>query len=230
MKKEDLKKVKGLLYGVGLGLLPVSLSGCIKPAKAEEIISYLKANDYQQKNVGFLKVNEQVTLYYNYDKQYIGDKLGYYSYETGEYIGELNKVKSVITLKEDILYTFEQVIPFTECNPNVEYNYETISSFTEETYQNLEKSYFKTHSFSSKYFRVYEILNLTTNEINYVIGRKVSGTEVFNFETYTVEDYTGYAIRDMEVHFEKEEYYYDEILNFIANYREQNQSLKLERK
>ncbi len=228
MKKEKLKKIKGLLYGIGLGLIP--LSGCTKPDESTDVVGYLKNNDYKQENVGFLKVNEQIIPYYKYDQRYFFMAKGYYSYETGDYIGKLNNNDATIVFNKNILYASEQIIPFVECNPNAEYNYKTISSFTEETYKNLEESYFANHFFSSKHFRVYEILNLTTNEVNYVIGRKVSGTKVFNFETYMIEDYTGYAIKDMEVVFEKEEYYYDEILDFIANYREQNQSLSLGRK
>ena len=76
----------------------------------------------------------------------------------------------------------------------------------------------------------FEILNLTTNEIQYLIGEKEKENQLFNFETYLVEDYTGYAIKDMELNFEKEEYYYSEILEIIQNYREENQQFSLDRK
>ena len=226
MRKEDLKKIKGLLYGIGLGVLPITLSGC--DYTSTEIKYILTHNNYDPEDIGYLKNGEESVPYFDNDGYNLTIRNGLYNYNTAEYIG--NWTENGIQTKDKILYAEEQVISFFECNPYVEYNYETVSSFTEETYQNLDASYFANHSFSSSNLKIYEILNVTTNEINYVIGRKVSGTQVFNFETYVLEDYTGHAIKDMEVTHEKEGYYYSEILELIKNYRKQNQSLSLERK
>lgn len=225
MEKNDLKKIKGLLYGVGLGVMSLNLSGCSKPAASEDVVGYSEDNNYKQENVGFFKVSGQVIPYYKYDQHYWFIKKGYYSYENGEFICDED-----FCLDGSILYSALQVIPFRACNPDVEYNYETISSFTENTYRNLEESYFDKCLFSSESFKVYEILNLNTNKATYIIGRKVSGTQVFNFETYKVEDYTGFAIKEMEGSFDKESYSYQEILDFIENYRKENKGLSLERK
>lgn len=223
MKKEELKKIKGLLYGISLGITSISITGCT-PDKPEKILGYLKVGQYKEKNVGLIKNGEEFIPYYKYDQSYIDVKRGYYSAQTGEYIGEMEKENIKL---DDIIYAKEQIIPFIACNPNAEYNYEAISSFTEETYKNLADSYFETHAFK---FRIYEIKNLTTNNITYVIGRKVSGTDIFNFETYKLEDYTGYAITEVEMTYEKESYYYNEILNLISEYRESINSLSLDKK
>jgi len=216
MKKEQLKKIKGLLYGVGLGIISISVTGC-DPDSPENVLGYLKENKYQEENIGLIKKGEIYIPYYSYDQRYWDVAKGYYNSNNGEYIGD--KKDEEIGTENHIKYSKEQILPYKECNPNAEYNYEAISNFTEETYQNLTEDYFKTHTFSTSDFALYEIKNLTTNEIKYVIARQINGTQVFNFETYLLEDYTGYAITKVTISFDKESYYYEELLDFITEYR-----------
>lgn len=230
MTKKELRKIKGLLYGIGLGVMSISITGCA-PDPKENILKYLEKNDYQEKNVGIIKNGEEFIPYYKYDQRFLCVARGYYNSKTGEYIGDSNEKN--IQSKNQILYAEEQIISFIECNPNVEYNYAAMSFFTEETYENLAESYFENHLFYPTNlglgFSIYEIKNLTTNEICYVIGRQLTGTQVFNFETYILEDYTGCAITEIEMTYDKEAYSYQEILDLIKNYRENEMTLSLEK-
>ena len=242
MRKEDLKKVRGLLYGIGFCLSSFTLTGC-GPVKSENVVIRLKNNNYKQEYVGFIKNNEEmipyfkettgIIEYYRYDT---GEYIGKSEYDTKAYIGKLSrkvdeKSREIIVKENELLYVEEQIIPFQECNPNAYYNYEAISEFTEETYKNLEKSYFASHTFSTKDFRIYEIKNLTSNEISYVIGRKANETKIFNYETYMLEDYTGYAITEIGLDLEEDyELYYSRIVKIIEDFRKEHEEMKLERK
>lgn len=192
--------MKGWLVFIGLLAL-------IDPRRPQVVTKDVEENQYGQKNVGFIKLGEERLLY-------VSDDRYTYSYLTGECLD----------------YAWNQKIPFVECNPDAIYSYEAISQFTENTYENLEESYFRNHTFPNYKLHIFEILNLTTNEIQYLIGEKEKENQLFNFETYLVEDYTGYAIKEIDFTFDKNEYYYSEILELIQNYRENNQNRKLERK
>lgn len=198
----------------------------------------MKLEDDLKEATGFIKNGEEYIPYYSLDSTVKGTdgetyaEHGYYNYKNGEYIGY--KFDDV-WMNTEVVYNFQQIFSFDDYYPYVNCNYEMMNSLKEEDYKDLVDGYFANHKFYRCEIRVYKILNLTTNELQYIIGDKVRGqeeneTRLFNYETYKIEDYAGYAIKDMNVYFEKFDYNYSEILEFIANYREQNQSLTLERK
>lgn len=217
MKKENSKKLKGYLYGLGVCMLPISLTGCNSEPSMKSIVNSSKVT-----NVGILKEGDVITPYVKIEDSY-------YNICTEEIIGisgdiQIDKWEFETCENESEKYIlYFQAMPFIHCNPHTQYTYKKIMNFTEENYKDLENNYFASHTFTTRYIGIYEVINPTTNERKYIIGKRVSETEIFNFEAFMVEDYTGYTITNKNIKFEKTEYYYPEILELIENYRAQNQ-------
>ncbi len=234
MKKGDFQKIRCLLCGVGA--MSVVATGCAHRTPHKVTNDILANNMFCQSHVGVIKSGDEYLYFWKDDSIFPSDAKVYYDFKSGEYLGswqvsEWNNQKiSTINSGKEILYSNQQVIPFEKCNPNVTYSYDVINKFTKDTCDNLVNSYFENNPFSVSDVSIYEILNLETNETSYIIGKKLKDTKVFNYESYMVEDYSGYAIKDMKVNFEQENLYYSEILDYIENYRSQDQSLGLELK
>lgn len=236
-KKNILKSLQSLLFGLSLSALPMSLTGCNQKDfyQTEENLTEdeLKYIDENLENVmlGFIKDGSNYIPVYIKDCQidFFGVVQGKcYNLKTMEFIGKLKycsynnkKFYSIVNDFENE-YIALQWIRFSECNPNVKVNTDVARELDKDTYQNLEEMYFVKENISDKLIKKIEIEKYNINylepiEKKEIIGFQISDIEVFNFETYQIETYKDYKITEYEI-FEKgaqESFYsYYDIINF----------------
>lgn len=226
MKKENLKKLRGMLCTLALISTPLSLTSC-RSKNEHTIKKILENEEYQKERVGFIKSNDNYILYY-YDQNFRSKEDAYYNTSTMKLIGIKkdffveDKKYSMIETKDGSYFCPTQVIPYKECFQNDDYNYETITMFDDEIIKKLEKLYFENHMFPEDIIHLYEIKNLETNEIDNRIGMQLPKKKLFNYETYQVEDLEKYEITELELKKEKQAYYYFEILDILEWTKKEN--------
>ncbi len=201
------------------------LTGCVK--EPEEIIEKMK-NSFKKQNVGIIKNGDELTLVY----EYLGK---FYQFDDGEYIGQIfksnNNSENIAYNYNDheFLYAEPQLFFLNDTYPNVVLDYETLADFDENVYKKYEERYLEKVEFCKDCVNIYEIENMKTSEVTIVIGYKLNEAKIFNYETYMLEDYTGYNVNTILFgeDLEQKYYHYDEIINLITEYREDTMSLEL---
>ncbi len=227
-ERTKLKIRKALLTGVIFLGISTTLTGCRRdPEDVKEIIN--DADDL--KNIaGVIKDGNTLIPFY-YDKSNITSIIcDYYNLETGEYIGKHvaiaygSKICSNIkNSANEIIFVSPQIIWFGNVFPNVYLNGEIVANFDADIYQKYEDEYLKTTKFNKIYLNSYELENLKTGEVKYLIGYQITNTQFFNFETFELEEYPGYnvtcVIKGSDL--EEEEYSYGTVLDMIEEAKEE---------
>ncbi len=232
-------KKRNEFYNEYIQISLIALAGYIAMTKfcsatsPNKIQQKITTSNYKQDEVGFIKNGINTIPYIKINLGLLETK--YYDYQSKECLGYydcIDKIKEPNCLKnsedEPCLYEPAQVIPYQSIiEDGIGFDYDTLQTFTQETYDNLENTFLEEYKFSKKYISLYQVLNITTNESNYIIGKKLDNSKVFNYESYCVEDYTGYAIYEEKINFDKEEYAYSEILDLLNSYRSENYTRNL---
>lgn len=236
--KKKLKIARNLLIGLGgLTLLTVSSEKEVNPnnfTNRSEITMLTRKkrfyeDKYSRNSVGVIKdVNEFIPfirwkgIYYTLDP----------FEEIGAFITPENGARGIYQNGELKYFTW-QILDFAKCDPNVEYNYETITSFNYNSYKNLANEYFENIGYNYENWKIYEIKNITTNLKKFIVGVQLNGTEVFNMKTFRIEEYTGCSIKEVYLENQEELYSYnhglDEVLEILENYKHDNNKRTLER-
>lgn len=247
-KNGKLKKLQSILFGTMLLGLTSILTGCTKEQdkiniEVEETISL--SNDAGFIIDGEEKIPFYVSWYnkendsaYKYDHmdiegRFLSFKAGKaYSLNDKNFIGDVYKCDDVafyptgrntfITDKMGrILYAPEQVAFFKDCDSNLSFDYSMITSFKDRDYYLLKQLFLRQFPFWNRNLYKYEVENLITGERKNIIGYRLSDSLLFNYETYTVENYAGYEIKYSSLDYNKTMDHniltYTEILDVIAH-------------
>lgn len=155
-----------------------------------------------------------------------------YSETTGEYIGtiyrcddvEFSSLKyiSFITDKNlHILYWSDQIAYLNDFN---------IEEKKNSNYENLRNLFLESHLFEYSKLDKYIVENVQTGEQKIVLGYRVEENKIFNYETFKLENYSGYKINLAELIYQNESdlsvLEYSDILDIIELETESNEITK----
>lgn len=215
-----MKKVKGvrknknglataglLLCAVG-GLLCLVSPKDFTVSRPKTILANIEESDILKYRSGIIKNGDEFIPYY------VDSYNNYYNLETGEYIGKhktiyYNTVFDAIVDGDDVVYFYDQVIPFSSSTLDSNYDKNEVLS-DEDAIKDYSSLYLGSIDFWTEgTLNKYELKNNDTNETITLYGFLLSDTQFFSYETMEIIDCKGYDIRKIWDSKILEDKYYD---------------------
>lgn len=102
--------------------------------------------------------------------------------------------KFILDAENRILYSSEQIAFFNDCDSNLVFDSSLIQTLQERDYYFLEQLFLERYPFLQRNIDKYFMEDLATGIVKEIIGYPLSSSLFFNYETYRVENYSGYNI------------------------------------